>query len=230
MKKHSRAKHISNAIRFIVFLVSAIPFIWLVLHYKNGTLGLNPFESIMAITGHSSLIFLVLTLAITPMRRWLIFAFTFFPSIKWGKRLADWNVLIKLRRMLGIYSFFYASLHMLAYFELELSWIWQEVIWEVSNRHFILWGISAWVILLILTITSHKSIIKRMKHWWRPTHRSIYLLSLIAWTHYFLSTKETNLSPLYYLFVISILLLYRIIANYHSRFKNKHDDGLEAHR
>lgn len=220
----------STPIRILVFITSLCPSIWLYQQYVNQDLGLNPFETIMSISGHCSFIFLIITLAITPARRWLIFLFKRMTFLKWGKRLSDWNLLIKLRRMLGIYSFYYAVIHAWSYFHFELDWLYEEFIWELENRIPIGVGLVCWLILFVLTITSPKFIQKKMGKWWRKTHRSIYPLSLLMSIHFFLITKETNEVPYYYLFIIMLLLGHRLIVSHLQSFKRIYDNGLEAKR
>jgi len=221
---------IINSIRLCVFIVSALPIFWLAFHYYFNSLGLNPFETIMATTGHNALIFLLLSLLITPLRRWLINIFRWINRIKWGKRLSDWNILIKLRRMLGIYSFVYATLHMLAYFHLELAWIYEEIAWELNARPFINIGLICWCLLFLLTLTSPKFMQKKLKKWWRTLHRLVYPLGILACLHFWLSTKETNSYPFYYALILSVLLGHRFIVAYLPKTLRIHDDGLETKR
>jgi sulfoxide reductase heme-binding subunit YedZ len=132
--------------------------------------------------------------------------------------------------MFGIYSFFYTSLHMVAYLDLELSWLWDELLWELQERHFISIGLASWLALLMLTLTSPKAIQRRMKKWWRRVHRLVYPLSLLVIVHFVMSTKETNLQPYYYLAIVVVLLLHRILVAYLPTLVSREDTGMEHTR
>lgn len=217
-------------VRIFVHFCSLIPFIWLLYSSYFATLGANPFATLVVITGHSAFILLSFTLAITPLRRWLVFLFRRYPEVRFGKRLSDWNPLIRIRKALGLYCFFYASLHAWVYLDLELSFIWEELIYEINTRPFIVLGLISWAILFILAVTSINSIQRVMKRWWRRTHRSIYIIPVLLIVHIELATKATDNSSLWYACVIIILLGHRLLAANIRSFKRKDDDGLESIR
>lgn len=220
----------SQKIRLIIFIACGAPFVWLGYALTNHKLGINPFESLMVVTAHSGFIMMLLSLSMTPLRRWLIKLFRLFPSIHWGKRLSDWNILIKLRRMFGLFSFFYISAHAYTYLDLELNWIWDEFVWELKARGFLIVGLICWLILMILAVTSLKSIQKKMRKWWRRTHRLVYPLSILACLHFLWAAKETNFQPYYYWFIVLLLLSERLIASYLPRYKQQADQGMEIER
>ena len=218
------------AIRIVAFVISACPFFWMLHGYYRDELGINPFENLMKVSGHSAMIFLILSLSITPLRRWLTFTFKRLRVIKWGKRISDWNVLIRMRRMLGLYSFFYCTLHGFVYFEFELDWLYSEILWELRERQFINLGLISWVVLLVLSITSPSYIQKRMRRWWRRVHRLVYPLALLACLHFFLASKPTDQDPYIYAFFVGILLGHRLIVSVLPKFKRSDDNGMLAER
>jgi sulfoxide reductase heme-binding subunit YedZ len=218
-------------IRLTVFSLGLLPLLYLIQGYVRDHLGINPFQVIMSVTGHSALIFLCLSLAITPLRRWLTALFkirSISHRAKWGKRLSDWNVMIRCRRMIGLYSFFYASLHLFGYLHLELSWLYAELIWEIDARPPILYGIIAWSLLLLLAITSPSLLQRKLKKWWRRIHRLAYPLSLIACYHYLQISKVTDDLPYLYLALLSVLLGHRIVVRHIGKLKRPEDTGMES--
>ena len=217
-------------IRISLFTLSIQPLLYGIYAFKAEQLGINPFEALMSLSGHAALVFLLISLAITPVRRWLTVGLKHYARINWGKRLSDWNLLIRTRRMFGVFSFFYATLHMGLYLELELSWLWQEFVWEIQERYFLTIGLICWCLLLLLTATSPKWVQKKTKRWWRRTHRLVYPLSILACLHFLLGVKETNPEPYYYLVVVMILLGHRVVVAYLPRFTRADDVGMELNK
>lgn len=217
-------------IRIVLFIVSAIPALCLAQMYITENLGINPFATLIKVSGHVAVIFVLITLAITPVRRWLVWIFSFFPELHWGKRLADWNVLIKLRRMMGIYGFFYASIHLWVYCYLEMDFYWGDIYQEIFERRFMLWGLLAWICLLLLTITSPKFVVKIMRIWWRRLHRLMYPLAIFVVLHYYFAVKVTEqYQAVVYSLVVIVLLLHRLVVH-HKRHRRLNDTGMEAKR
>lgn len=217
-------------IRCVIFIVSLLPAIYLIDGYVNNRLGVNPFATLAHFSGHVTMVFIIITLAITPVRRWLTHLFRKMPSLRWGKRLSDWNVLIRARRMLGLYSFFYACIHVWTYLYLEMDFYWPDVWLEITERYFISFGIITWICLFLLAITSPHFIQRRMHAWWRRLHRLIYPLSILAVLHHYLAVKITDNTPLFYLVIIFILLLHRFLVAYSRRLRRKDDTGMEVFR
>ena len=147
--------------RCAVFLISACPFIYLAYGYFLENLGLNPFEVLISFTGFNALIFLLLCLAITPLRRWLTWYSKLF---KWqyGKRLVDWNFLIKTRRMMGLYAFSYACLHFFIYAYFDQGLEWEYLFEDVFERSFLMFGLAGLILLVPLTVTSPMAVRRRM--------------------------------------------------------------------
>ena len=215
--------------RLVLFFISLYPAAQLWTDFGNNGLGFNPFESLMARTGFWAMVFLLLTLAITPLRRWLGFSCKVL-RLSYGKRLADWNFLIKSRRMLGLFSFFYLSWHLAIYLHLELNWrpdwLWQDLL----ERPFLDLGMIAWVISFLLAITSPLWLRRRMGKNWRRLHRLMYPLCLLAVAHVVLEAKITQPLPLTYSGIVAILLVHRILTAYFSELHRPEDTRLEAER
>jgi sulfoxide reductase heme-binding subunit YedZ len=184
----------SKLARPLVFLAALSPFGWLVFRTLTGRLSVNPIEDIELTTGIWALRLLVLTLAITPLRR-----------------ITGWNRLIQYRRMLGLFVFFYASVHSLTYFVFDQEYNLSLVFKDVAKRPFITMGFTAFVLMIPLAITSTKGWIRRLGRRWQLLHRLIYVSGIAAAIHYLWKVKVAIGSPVYYALVIAILLGFRVV-------------------
>lgn len=177
-----------------VFLLCLVPLGILVWQALTANLGANPVEFIQHATGDWTLRFLVFTLCITPLRKLL--------------KLPD---LIRLRRMLGLFAFFYACLHFLTYLgpdqSFELAAIWKDI----AKRPFITVGFAAFVLLIPLAVTSTAGWIRRLggRHW-QMLHRAIYISAICGVIHYYWLVKSAVLRPLTYGAIVAVLLLWRL--------------------
>lgn len=197
-------------IRNFFILIFSCPLAWLFAHFFIDGLMPNPFSVLAKVLGHSALFFLLLSLAISPLRFWLAFFLGKF-NTPWGRRMADWNFLIRLRRPIGLTAFFYSCLHVFIYFYLELDFIWGEFTYEVMTRRFVGVGVIVFVVMAILAITSVDVARKKMGKWWLRLHKVNYTLCVLAILHYWMFAKVTNLTPFVYFSVLILLLLHRII-------------------
>jgi methionine sulfoxide reductase heme-binding subunit len=186
-------------IRFIkvaVFLVCLMPLALLGWDAYTQNLGANPIEKITHSTGDWTLRFLLITLAITPLRKLLP-----LPS------------LIKFRRMLGLYAFFYGSLHFLTYVWLDKFFHLDEMIADIEKRKFITIGLTAFTLLIPLAITSTAGWIRRLGgKRWQMLHRLIYFSAICGVIHYLWLVKADIRKPLEYGAILAALLGYRIVA------------------
>ncbi len=177
----------------VVFLVCLIPLSRLVWLAYSGGLGANPIEFITRSTGTWTLVFLLVTLSITPLRK-----------------LTGYNALIKLRRMLGLFAFFYACLHFTTYIWLdqffELASIWKDI----QKRPFITVGFASFVLLIPLAATSTNAMMRRLGRRWQQLHRLVYLIGIGGVVHYWWLVKKDITQPAIYALVLVILLGYRI--------------------
>jgi len=216
-------------IRFSIFLICALPVVILGYRYQANSLGINPFSTLMESSGFWSMLFLLITLGITPVRRWLSWI-AIGLTLSYGKRLADWNLLIKIRRMLGLWCFFYTCLHLYFFLDFELAWSVDDLVDSLSEQPFILAGVVTWLMLLLLALTSPMAVRSRMGRHWRRLHRLMYVLPLTAIIHLFLEAKPTDYSPNFYMVAIILFLGHRLVVSQVKRLKRANDTGLEVRR
>lgn len=157
------------AVKPVVFVLWMLPAAWLVWAAFNDRLGANPAEALIRSLGDWSLRALVLVLLVTPLRV-----------------LMGWPQLARLRRMLGLFVFFYASLHWLAYAWFDMGFVWQDIVADVPKRPFILVGTLGWLLLLVLAATSFNRAIRWLgAARWQALHRSVYAIAALAVLHFF---------------------------------------------
>jgi len=176
-----------------VFTASLIPLCAIIWSVVNGTAGPNPIEAIEKQTGEWSLRFVLLSLAMTPMAQ-------LFKSI--------WP--IKLRRMVGLFAFFYVVVHLLAYVVLDQSMNLTYIFEDILKRPFITAGFVAFLIMVPLTVTSNKYMMNKLGKRWKVLHRTAYLVGVAGVLHYVWLAKGDQLEPLVYLAVLLVLLGYRM--------------------
>ena len=143
--------------------------------------------------GEWTLIFIFLTLSMTPLRK-------ITKSLEW----------IKFRRMLGLFAFFYASVHMLSYVGLDYRFDFEPLINDVLKKKFIFIGFSAWLLLIPLAVTSSQKMVRLLKQNWKKIHRLIYIIGIFGVLHYIWLSKTIFFKPLIFLILLIILLLFRI--------------------
>lgn len=170
------------------------PFAWLAVRTLTGRLGINPVEDLELTTGLWALRFLILTLAVTPIRR-----------------LTGWNRIIQYRRMLGLFTFFYVCVHFAIYIGIDESFAFDAITKDVVKRPFITMGFTAFVLMIPLALTSTKGWIRRLGRKWQLLHRLIYISGICAAIHYLWKVKVMIGSPVYYALVIGILLGFRAL-------------------
>jgi sulfoxide reductase heme-binding subunit YedZ len=179
----------------VLFLSCLVPITLLVQAAVNGQLSANPLEDIRDTTGIWTLRFLILTLMITPFRR-----------------ISRWHGVIRLRRMLGLFAFFYAVLHFVSYVWLDQFFALDEMIEDLTQRPFIMAGYAGFVLLVPLAVTSTKKWIGRLGgERWQMLHRLIYVSAAAGVVHYFWRVKSDIRSPVAYGAVLAILLAARWI-------------------
>ncbi|HWZ77195.1 MAG TPA: protein-methionine-sulfoxide reductase heme-binding subunit MsrQ [Candidatus Sulfotelmatobacter sp.] len=179
----------------IVFLACLLPvgrLAWLGFH---AGLGANPIEFITHSTGDWTLTFLLVTLSITPLRK-----------------LTRQYWLISFRRMLGLFAFFYGSLHLMTYVWLDKFFDVHEMVHDIAKRRFITAGMTAFALMIPLALTSTKWSIRRLGKRWQMLHRLIYFSASAGVIHYIWLVKADLKKPLEYAFVLGMLLLYRLVA------------------
>jgi sulfoxide reductase heme-binding subunit YedZ len=176
-----------------VFFLSTIPFLFIFYKIYFNKLGPEPVKEITHFTGEWTLIFICLTLSMTPL-----------------KRLTNLTMWVSFRRMLGLFVFFYASLHLLTYIGIDYRFNWQPILDDVFKKKYIFIGFAAWVLLIPLAITSSQKMIKLLKNNWKRLHRLIYIIAIFGSLHYIWLSKTIFFKPLVYLVIILVLLALRI--------------------
>ena len=176
----------------LVFLACLVPFLLLLQGALDGDLGANPLERVTDVTGQWGLRFLLLTLAITPLRR-----------------LTGWTWLLRFRRMLGLFVFFYITLHFLTWVWLDQELSWGNILADIVKRPYVTVGFSAWLLLLPLAATSTRGMMRRLGSNWQRLHRAVYAIGVLAILHYIWLVKADLLEPLIYAAVLILLLLVR---------------------
>ena len=166
--------------RVAVFLVCLLPFMVLVRAVAINSLGPDPAEHLMHVTGEWVMRFLVLVLLATPLAR------------------NGWPRLARYRRMLGLYVWFYATLHLLVFAQVYIGWSGEQLIEELVERPDVLVGFLAWLILIPLGITSPQPIRKRLGKSWRRLHKLTYLVAILGWLHLlWLSRSDVSDAAIY---------------------------------
>ena len=182
-----------NYFKPAVFLLSLWPIYIIAYQLINNKLGPEPVDRIINHFGEWTLIFIILTLSISPLRK-------LTNSTEW----------IKFRRMLGLFTFFYASIHMLSYVGLDYRFDFKPLIDDVLKKKFIFIGFSAWLLLTILALTSSDKMVRLLKHNWKKIHRLVYVIAIFGALHFIWLSKTIFFKPLIYSIIILILLSLRI--------------------
>jgi len=179
-----------------IFLACLVPLALLVWDALHGQLGANPIEAITHYTGNCTLIFLLITLAITPLRK-----------------LTRQYWLISLRRMFGLFAFFYGTLHMMTWVWLDKFFDVHEMLADVAKRRFITAGMTGFALMIPLALTSTKWSIRKLGgKRWQALHRLIYFSAAAGVIHYIWLVKADLKKPLEYGAVLAVLMLYRVAA------------------
>jgi sulfoxide reductase heme-binding subunit YedZ len=218
-----------SKVRLLLFCLSVLPCINLYLDYYLDDLGINPFASLIERSGFWGVFFLLVTLSITPLRRWFTWISTVL-KLGYGKRLSDWNYLIKSRRMLGLWCLYYVSIHMFIYLHFELDWGLEDFWLDITERYFITFGLLSWIILVVLGVTSPDRVRRAMGKRWRQLHRSMYLLSILAMCHIYLEAKPNDNEPYSYILIVSVLLLHRLVVKKLRLLRQREDNGMPSYR
>ena len=179
--------------KFSVFVLSSIPFLLISYKIFFNKLGPEPVKEITHFTGEWTLIFICLTLSMSPL-----------------KRITNLSFWIKFRRMLGLFVFFYATIHLLTYVGLDYRFDWEPIINDVLKKKYIFIGFSAWLLLIPLAATSSQKMIRILRHNWKNLHRLIYAIAIFGSLHYIWLSKTIFFKPLIYTAIIVVLLALRI--------------------
>lgn len=213
--------------RVLAIALCAAPFLVLAWEAATGTLGINPFERLSHATGLWALKLLLVTLAVTPLRRHATWLATRLRAPH-GRRLSDWNWLVRLRRPVGLAAFGYAVLHLGVYAGLDVGLDAAAFARDLREKPYILAGATALLLLVPLAATSTDAMVRRLGRHWRRLHRLVYLVGIAAAVHYLWGAKAGALAPQVYAGVLAVLLLDRVIASAARRARGGRDDGMEV--
>ena len=184
--------------KLVVFVNSLVPLALLLWDWRRGQLGADPLNFVTRSTGTLTLVFLLLTLAVTPLRK--------LTGAQW---------LIRLRRILGLYAFFYGALHFLCYVWFDKGFQLAEVAADVPRRKFIAVGLLGFFLMVPLAITSTNAMIKRLGgKRWALLHKLVYVAAAAGVLHFYMLVKSDTTKPLLFAAVLALLLGYRLFVSY----------------
>ncbi len=190
----SRTAVMRTLLRSLVFVLALVPLGWLAFTVLTGRAGPNPAEDIILTTGIWALRFLLITLAITPVRR-----------------LTGVNVVIQYRRMLGLFAFFYACVHLFSYMLFDRLFRVGEILTDIADRPFITAGMTALALMIPLAVTSTKAWIRRLGRRWQTLHRIVYFSAAAACLHFAWKVKVVVGEPVYSAAILTVLLGFRLL-------------------
>jgi sulfoxide reductase heme-binding subunit YedZ len=187
-----------RALKPVVFGLACLPVLWLVYGALTNTIGPNPIEYIIRYCGDWALRFLLIGLAVTPMRL-----------------LTGWSVIGRVRRMLGLFAFFYVCLHISAYVGLDQFFNWSAIWKDITKRVYIMVGMASFLTLIPLAITSTTAMVKRLgAKRWRRLHRLVYVAAIAATIHFIMMLKAGYAEPLLYSVILAGLLGVRAVKKW----------------
>jgi methionine sulfoxide reductase heme-binding subunit len=177
----------------LIFVLGLMPLMALVAAAVTESLGTDPVKALIDTTGEWAIRILVVTIAVTPLKAWF-----------------GWNRLLRYRRMLGLYSWFYASLHLLIVLTYLFGWDWVIAREELSERPYIIAGFFAWLLMVPLGLTSSDYAVRKLRKNWRRLHRLVYPAVGLAWLHLAWQTRASYLDAAVYGLIIFCLLFQRV--------------------
>lgn len=179
-------------LKIIIWLAAGLPLTWLFIAVSQGSLSADPAKDIQHVTGLIALKLLLVTLIVSPLARY-------------GKQ----PLLMRTRRLLGLWCFAWATLHLFSYATLELGLDFSLLGSELLNRPYLTLGMVSWSMLLALTITSHSWVMRKMGAHWQKLHNFVYLIAILVIFHYLWSIKTLSPLPVVYAIATTILLAFR---------------------
>lgn len=180
-------------LKLTVFSLSSVPLIFMLVGFINDSLSANPVQNLMQLSGQAALNFILLTLTIRPI-----------------SQILNYHALIKIRRMLGLFCYLYASMHFSIYLVLEQWLDLTLIIEDIKERPFITIGVINLILLTPLALTSTDAMRARLQTNWLKLHKLIYLISILAIIHYWWSAKADLLMPIMSALILTFLLAYRL--------------------
>lgn len=181
-----------NTIKISIHMLHIGFFIYLCSLAINHQFGADPVQGILHFTGLAALNTLLLTLTLSPL----------------AKQLKQ-PIFMKIRRLMGIYCFAWACLHLSSFIALDIQFDWSLILHEITTRKYLIFGMTAWILLLFLTITSPSRIRKMCGTHWQTLHNSVYLIAILACVHFYISVKSDIIEPIIYLLITLTLISLR---------------------
>jgi len=191
-------------VKITLFFVCLIPLLRLIWQGFNDDLSANPIEFIERNTGYWTLLILLVTLSFTPLR--------LLTKITWP---------IQLRRMFGLFMFFYAVLHITTYLFLDYSFDWLEIQKDIIKHPYVLVGLLAFILTIPLAVTSNNAMIKKMGKQWKALHKMVYLIAILGVIHFWWLVKKDVREPILFAVILAVLLLVRIYFKYKNQKVNQ---------
>ena len=188
-----------------VFITCLVPLAYIAWKFQQDKLGANPIRELEIETGLWTLRLLAVTLMITPVRR----AF-------------GWNWLVKYRRTLGLFTFFYATVHLSMWAGVDWFFAWGDMWHEIVKHKYILVGMLTWLIMLPLALTSTRGWVRRLGKRWTMLHRLVYVAAITGTVHYLWAVKKDTFFPVVYLGIFTLLLGYRVVSARQQRSRTAH--------
>ncbi len=184
---------VGTRLKLGVWMVGLAPMVWIGFRILSDGLGANPIEVLLHLAGRWGLVFLLLGLAVTPLRR-----------------ITGWRGVIKVRRLLGLFAFFYMTLHFLICLGLDQGLAWGFILEDITDRPFITVGFASFLLLTPLAITSTRRWIRRLGRRWQLLHRLVYPAAILATVHFYWKVKADTFWPLVAMGVLGLLFLARV--------------------
>jgi methionine sulfoxide reductase heme-binding subunit len=191
-------------LRNLCITASLIPLFWIVIDILFDNLGANSIQALHIRLGDWSLRFLCITLAVTPVQT-----------------ITRWRGMSNYRQLFGLFAFFYATLHLLAYLCIDQALVWPIIVTDIVESTYIWFGLLAYIVIFLLAITSPDSAKKIMGKSWKKLHRFIYPASVAVIIHYFWQLKGNLLQPVFYMILVFLLLAFRAAVWYKKRKFNR---------
>jgi sulfoxide reductase heme-binding subunit YedZ len=185
----------NNKLWWAIVAAGLLPLLVLAIEIAADSLGANPIEAIHIRLGDWALRFLCLTLAVTPLQT-----------------VTKWRGMADYRQLLGLYCWFYASLHLFAYLAVDHAWEWPLIGLDLLESRYMWFGVLAYAIIFLLGLTTSKAAKKILGKRWKKLHRWIYFASFAAVLHYFWQLKGNLIEPAFYLLTVSFLLAFRVMV------------------
>lgn len=186
-------KTLQRLLKLAVHIGALLPLVIMIWDYNQGNLGAEPIRELTLRTGKTAIILLMLCLAVTPAHIWF-----------------GWKQIIPLRRLLGLYAFFYAALHLIIFLWLDYLLDPQLIVEALFSKWYALIGLAAFLIMLPLAVTSTRAAMRKMGKRWKSLHKWVYVAGVLVVLHYFLLVKNSYTEPLIFGLILAVLLLTRV--------------------